>query len=993
MAVFCGAVMAAEKKIVSCPGCGKKFDITNYPAGTSFKCPGCGGAVRTSGAPKPPEPSATPADGDVELTLSAPDLVAREKSSAAAGKPGGEAAPADPESPTMFPGTVVGSDRSEPAGKAGSEAPRTISKGTMGLTSKFTALEDFKKSKTQEKIPEKGQKFGEYKVIRELGRGAMGVVYEAVQEGLNRRVALKVMLASYTSSPEAVERFLREGQSTAKLKHPNIVPVFGLGEVDGNFYYAMDYIQGKSLKDALKDDVLTFKERAGIIRDACRGLDFAHKEGIIHRDVKPANIMIDKDGRVLVTDFGIAKTEESSTLTAEGQILGTPMYMSPEQADGLPGIDNRADIYSLGATLYETISLSRPFHGEDVRSIIRNVIEVEPQPPRRIDPKIPRDLETICLKAMEKKPEKRYCSAGDMADDLEKFINGEPISAKPLGAAGRLMKKIRKNKLAAALLFLLFVVTASGSGFGAYRYHEWRSEVSERISAARAAFDAGDFEGAKEKYNAVLAIDKDNGEAKEGVEKCGLKIAYMEEKRKEEEDRRREDEIAKKNLVEARRLWEEGGRLLGRARADFDSAIKAGGEGKSQLSADLLKSAFSLGENASDSFTQALGKSRDYADAEKGKVESCLLRSRAEIQRGDFGRAHGYLAIAKDVSKGRFHGNEIADLERIVAGTGSISIGAPSGQGAEARIPAGSAVEIAEISLETFGESPLRKPFGTTPIADKDIPMGNYVIYVSREGFETARFPVFIGRNASVRADFPLLPAGSAPKGMAYVPAGEFLSGDVHSGLLKTHLEGFLIDLREVTHEEYKKFTDSIADQQEKMLRVPRRREGEKLIAYWLSEKSFESRYNGKNLPVYGVSMEDAEAYATWAGKRLPTAMEWEKAARGADGRLWPWGNRFDRNDLCNFYERRKEINIENVDSYPESASPYGCLNMAGNVAEFTSTEGETVEVNGRFIKNFFTCGGSAADNKFNVMAVSRAFVKAGTFDMGIGFRCVKDVK
>ncbi|MCU0722250.1 MAG: protein kinase, partial [Planctomycetes bacterium] len=620
----------ADPLVVACPKCGSEYDMSAYPQGYSFDCPKCGSPVeyRPAGGGAPPpavEPGlgseiviiedeeealkAAAGDGeeaggeaaaespmDVEATLGpasggaaagptaaaepAPKAAPPGGKEAGAGRPGGKG-PSAPEA-----GLQTASKKKMKEAAAQGEAtmaepgtggvPSTMlsktvaggaSLGTAAGASRFTAMEEFKKNKEEAAAPgKKAKKFGDFRVIRELGRGAMGVVYEAIQEPIGRRVALKMMLPSFTSNPEAVERFLRESKNTAKLQHPNIVPVYGMGEQDGTYYYAMGFIQGVSLKDALKDDVAPHKERVSILRDATRALDYAHVQGIIHRDIKPANIMITKDDKkVLLTDFGIAKSEEQSTMTADGQVLGTPMYMSPEQAQGSSAeVDRRSDVYSMGATMYETITLARPFHGEDVRSIIRNVIETDPLPPRRIDPKIPKDLETICLKAMEKNPVKRYDTAGAMADDLDRWLKGEPIAARPIGLFARVGRKVRKNKMATALILLLMLVLAGGAAGGAWWWMDRQTRIREGLENASALFAEGEkdpekYLEAKDAYAKVQAIDQANAAAREGLEKCDLMIKDLTRKKNEATIRKKLGEAAEafnaSKFKEARNLY------------------------------------------------------------------------------------------------------------------------------------------------------------------------------------------------------------------------------------------------------------------------------------------------------------------------------------------------------------------------------------------------------------------------------------------------------
>ena len=311
------------------------------------------------------------------------------------------------------------------------------------------------------------KRLGDFELLREIGRGGMGIVYEARQVSLDRRVALKVLPPALGLTSQATQRFEREARAAAKLHHTNIVPVHAIGEQDGHHFYAMDLIEGQSLDRVLSDLVdeesnplmeatVTqtlaeirprpstpsqevertslsdtsaggrewFDTVAKLMAEVANGLHYAHGQKIIHRDIKPANLMLSKEGRLCVTDFGLARVLQEPGITVTGSFLGTPAYMSPEQiAAGRIKVDHRTDVYSLGVVLYEMLTLQRPFPGESREVILNGVLTKRPKPPRRINAKIPVDLETICLKALEKEPGDRYATAAEFADDLDNVVH------------------------------------------------------------------------------------------------------------------------------------------------------------------------------------------------------------------------------------------------------------------------------------------------------------------------------------------------------------------------------------------------------------------------------------------------------------------------------------------------------------------------------------------------------------------------------------------
>ena len=317
-----------------------------------------------------------------------------------------------------------------------------------------------------------------YEILERLGRGGMGAVYRAMDRVLSREVALKVLVDPLGAPAEARGRFLQEARLAATLQHANIVPVFDAGEHEGQVFLAMQLIDGTGL-DA---SGLGLREAVAAVRDAARAVHYAHERGIIHRDLKPSNVMVDRAGRIYVTDFGLARRSDSAArMTMTGTIVGTPIYMPPEQARGNE-TDARSDVYSLGATLYELASGRPPFSGANELEILKHVLLDEPAFPRRHVPSLPQDLESVIVKAMDKKPAGRYATAAALADDLDRWLRGEPVHAPVRGALYRLRKKIHRHRwrvlaTVATIGFLVSSAVVAWAYVKAYRIY--RSAMSE----------------------------------------------------------------------------------------------------------------------------------------------------------------------------------------------------------------------------------------------------------------------------------------------------------------------------------------------------------------------------------------------------------------------------------------------------------------------------------------------------------------------------------
>jgi len=325
-------------------------------------------------------------------------------------------------------------------------------------------------------------RIGKFLLEQELGAGAFGRVFLARDTELDRLVALKVQRAP-SADDEQEERFLREARSAAQLEHPAIVSLYEIGcTEDGLRYLVSEFIEGETLESRIGE--LDHRQAAALVAEVARALHHAHRHGVVHRDVKPSNVMIDTEGHPHVMDFGLAKRDVGeSTVTQDGQVMGTPAYMSPELARGEGHhVDARSDVFSLGVVLYQLLTHNLPFQGNR-RLLILQVLEDEPRPPRRLDEKIPRDLETICLTAMAKSPGRRFASAAEMADDLERFLRGEPIRARPTSALERLGFWCRRNPLAASL----FAAASLGSAIGFWHLSRLSTELVESSALESAA--------------------------------------------------------------------------------------------------------------------------------------------------------------------------------------------------------------------------------------------------------------------------------------------------------------------------------------------------------------------------------------------------------------------------------------------------------------------------------------------------------------------------
>ncbi|MCA9322719.1 MAG: protein kinase [Planctomycetes bacterium] len=408
------------------------------------------------------------------------------------------------------------------------------------------------------------ERLGEYKILRELGRGGMGVVYEATQDSLGRHVALKVISKPVGDDDKAVERFHREAVTAAGLTHPGIAQIFETGRSDGLHYIAMELVHGEGL-DRLIDSVWrpspegsaedTFEvsftpsstgsleipppneqttqlpkrgpgrfgpehlRLVSLVAQAARGVEYAHEHGVVHRDLKPQNLLVSREGQVKIVDFGLARQRGMATLTETGLLMGTPLFMAPEQIrDDRSRVDHRADVHALGVTLYRAICGDYPYQGETVESILHRIAQVDPDPPRSFNAAVPADLETVCLHAIEKDPDHRYQTAGELAADLERFLVGEAIVARPLATWKRIVRRVRRGGRGVAIMSL---VTGAALLLVAWLVSMLLQDSGERksIEAHRVAGDGlaaailGDHKEALGRFDEAIQLDPDCVEA------------------------------------------------------------------------------------------------------------------------------------------------------------------------------------------------------------------------------------------------------------------------------------------------------------------------------------------------------------------------------------------------------------------------------------------------------------------------------------------------
>ncbi len=795
-------------------------------------------------------------------------------------------------------------------------------------------------------------RLGPYAVGALLGRGGMGEVYRARHASLGRDVALKLLAPG--APAELRTRFLREARTAARLRHPNIVTVHDAGEEGGYAWIAMDLVEGRSAATMLRDETLDARRAAVIAEKIARALAHAHAEGVIHRDVKPGNILLDASGEPRLADFGLARdVGHSAGLSRPGVTLGTPSYMPPEQAAGKLGtVDGRSDVWSLGACLHEMLTGSPAFDGETPLAIMAKVLADDPPPVRRLVPQVSRDLETIVSRCLEKDPNRRYAGAQALADDLGRFLRSNPIAARRVGPLGRLARRARRNPLpfvlgaAAALLGL-----ATGTVLVARAAAE-RGERGSDLFVARelTPTDPRRAQGILARWAEKSPGDPEIAAALAAAEASARALATGEARAAARVHLLRADE-------ERRAFREATERLTGLgARRGGDGDPAGGGSGpEAPAEAPVEDERERVAREREAAYARAWGfllaarnaaadlpASEESSLAADGLADLARERLREAEEAGDAAEAARFLEDLRAYGAARY----ARDLE----GTGTLTLDT-SPSGAEVlsrplRDEAGRLVPGSPVAL------------GTTPLRNVAMPMGPALLVLRKPGFPDVPYPVLIERCEIevVPEPVPLLTAAQIGEGYVYVPPGEAILGGDRSvpdpvPRRRRHVRGFLLARHEVTVEEYRAFLAARLARGEAPEAVQARcpRESPNSAHFWFAGLGgIEERQRfPDDWPVFGISSDDATAYAAWRSEvegrrvRLPEEDEWERAARGADGRAYPWGSGFRWSYVVPDWDpaRREALAPTPVGTVEADASPFGVRDLAGGVLEWCADE------------------------------------------------------
>ncbi|GIW73210.1 MAG: hypothetical protein KatS3mg102_2752 [Planctomycetota bacterium] len=834
-----------------------------------------------------------------------------------------------------------------------------------------------------------------YELLGELGRGGMGVVYRARQQSLEREVALKVLRAGRDAEARDLERFRREALAAARLRHPAIVPIYEIGEERGHLYIAMELVEGQPLSRLLREGALQPRRALEIVATIADGLETAHRQGIVHRDVKPGNILIDAEGRPRLTDFGLAKDIRSdSGLTETGQTLGTPGYMSPEQAAGLANrVDPRTDVYALGAVLYELLVGVPPFRGENVLDTLRRVTEEEPVPPRQLVPALHRDVETICLKCLRKEPQARYPSAAELAADIRRYLAGEMIHARRPGLLERFWRRVQRQRAVAAVLLVALLSVVAVAGYFVYREHQRNRSLREaavhQLRLGRQAY----FE---QRYSDAIAALERARALVPGLPEVGEWLQYAER-------RRAEERAQAEQAAAAQALREEERRRRWQRRAEHDARL-AEAEAHLAVAAHAEPAArYAWGKRAYAAFEQALQAWPDSALARAGRGRAALLLVEAAIamarrDRGGIGLAREWIDQAALVGVAP---ELLAPLARRLEGL------------TDQYVRFEEALEAARRLAESEPAQALGAIGRAYELARQDEDRERVVLlekWVRRNGVEQAlqRAAASIApedRLAAYREALAFDPGHErvralyereraralAPPGFRFVPGGPARLGSEDprdaNPLREAEVAPFYMAVHEVTNHAYQAFVDD-GGYQRFGLRHLRDASGEPGPLTWSG-----GHYppGTENHPVTGISFREAEAYARWfterlrerhpwAEARLPSAEEWEYAAgwepETGRRRLYPWGERYDPR-LANVPPPpsagggevqarggaplagggagaggegpRPRHRTVAVDGPPDDLSPSGLRHMGGNAHEWTVFEGRPCLKGGSF--------------------------------------------
>ncbi|MFT7619861.1 MAG: serine/threonine protein kinase/formylglycine-generating enzyme required for sulfatase activity [Planctomycetota bacterium] len=844
------------------------------------------------------------------------------------------------------------------------------------------------------------KKLGRYIIQRRLGRGGMGVVFLADDPTMHRQVAVKMLPKGMVHDQDAKQRFQREAAAAADLSHPSIVPIYEVGSEGEIPFYAMRHVVGDSLREfatkALHPELRSTDRKApsmesasflrnaiGLIRttarirarvtvsakgieailrigeQTARGLAHAHSRGVIHRDVKPANIMVDRQGSAQLLDFGLAKIESRASMTKTGLMVGTVAYMAPEQiSDELGAVDGRTDIYSLGVTLFECLAGCRPFRGATSEALMFQALNKAPPSPLIFVPELSRDIETIILKCLEKKPDRRYKNAIELAEDIARVRAHKRIEAQPIGVLGHLWRWAEYHRGLAAMSVAIFLILAAIPLLSwqrtIVRENQLQADFERENSIAKSAMN--NYRSLSEELD-IVEVDltgrrKSTPEYLAATDSRKAKVLALESKRAElMRDRRKSALRAEFAHVRAREI-------LGRPDAASEENY-----------VDFL-------------FAQ-------YLEAEERRDEDSKQTLALRL--------------------------ENTNREGQLAGQGKLTLNS---------FPDRSRFAIRELRPQfdlRLEESAEIVASGTTPIINLELPCGRYIVEFEHDGRQTVRYPIFIERGEHWghpswhnriflnRNWLVVLPEKNAFENneWAFVPAGPFLAIDNRDrGTRETShswrwVENFMMKRDELTGREFSEYMNDAAVLGKRKTEapfdlIPHDPDGNLVAAYVepsaVAGDPPQIKKSMMNAPIGGLSQRNASSYASWLSEKqkrkieLPTALQWEKAARGVDGRIYPWGDVFDAAFLRLYGRNGSEIILPSAtNKNTKDRSPYGVRELSGGVREWCQ---DGHDLRDREV-NPYLAGGNAVHGLLSsrsFMAHPREFMAYdnSTFDSGV---------
>ncbi len=899
------------------------------------------------------------------------------------------------------------------------------------------------------------ERVGDFRLVRPLARGGMGQLFLAEQISLRRPVALKLLAPERWASASAQATFRREAETLAGIRHQNVVTVFASGVERDVPWLAMELLDGRTLEQMLVEHAGRPLPVARMLRvgaQVARALQCAHASGVIHRDVKPSNVFVTKDDRAVLIDFGIARAVLGEHLTMTGEFRGTPSYASPEQiAPRATPIDGRTDVYSLGATLYEASTGGVPFSGETTEQLFHQILTREPESPRKKNPALPRDVEIVLLKALEKEPERRYASAADFADDLEALLEIRPIRARPAGPATRTIKWTRRNPAATLAILLVVVFLAAlpvlialrDRSLGRARVDEARARVAALADLRRRLVESDrrvvPLEMSlnrrflnTEEHRAIAAGNEETARlAREFDESFFGAISMLNDARRFTPDDPAIDALLADLYVER---WRRSIDARDDAGAAVFASLAEAADRENRHAATLhAKRALAVTSDPAGA-TVHLFRYREHSAIVTGGDHRlvpvpigkdgapvatpvdpgarCLrVVNRAEgVEPGDLvlkfaGRPiENVVLVPRDAPDGSIkafdrlvsidgkpvreaydvssHYDDVMerpDVERAfeferdgasftLRATGLAALGVNAWEPDNVLSEVGGAVELwhdGEVrsivappvftlttAVPAF-TSPANRA-GVTPLSGVELEPGSYLAIVSGRGRAAARMPFVIERDFDASLAVETVAEDAAPPGYVWVPGGPFATGGdraAFAGLEARVVDvpGFWIQQREVTWGEWLQFVNSPESLAELDARAPRGGDRGEINPKWkqAANGEFSIPPGRANFPISGISFRDAEAYVAWLNERaleagrawefsIPTELEWEKAARGVDGRAFPFGNRFQPQWVKSRFARDREID-ETTLRFPIDESPYGVFDTCGSEWEMCS--------------------------------------------------------